>query len=68
MSLSTSMTLPTLLLIGVLAIPVLVGPLNKDPQRRRDAHRVLANWSASCADKNELVRYCGRSLPAPHVK
>jgi hypothetical protein len=41
MSLSTSMTLPTLLLIGVLVIPVLVGTLNNDPQRRRDAYRVL---------------------------
>jgi hypothetical protein len=41
MSLSTSMMLPTLLVIGVLVIPVLVGTLNKDPQRRRDAHRVL---------------------------
>lgn len=30
-----------LLLIGVIIIPVLVGTLNKDPQRRRDAHRVL---------------------------
>jgi len=50
MSLSTSMTLPTLLLISLLLIPVLVGTLNKDPQRRRDAHRVLV----------ELLRLLGR--------